>query len=138
VARANDPWYVKSARLGGNDILNSPFTVTTGSDASPIEITLGTGGGAVEGTVVDGTVAVTNGVILLLGAGPEHITRLDPTGRFRFGSLPPGQYTAYAFPEVQDVEYTNPDVMQRFSSARISLTEGASQRVELNLNRTVY
>jgi Carboxypeptidase regulatory-like domain len=138
VARTQEPWFVKSAQMGGHDISVNPFTVTaTGADG-PVEITLGTGGGEINGTVVDDNAPTLTGVVLLLGPGPEHIGRIDVTGKFHFGSLAPGEYTAYAFPEAQDIEYTNPDVMQRFSSVRISVTEGARQQVELKLNRTVY
>jgi hypothetical protein len=137
VTRAPQPWYVKSVRMGGREIGGGPFTVNA-SGNGPIEITLATGGGEINGSVVDGTTAVLEGFVLLLGPGQERILRLDPLGKFRIDSLAPGEYTAYAFADLTDIEYTNPDVMQRFSASRISVTEGARQQTELKLNRTVY
>lgn len=137
VARTQDPWYVKSVRTGGREIGGGPFTVTSSGDG-PIEITLATGGGQIRGTVVDGSTPVLESFVLLLGPGQERTIRLDATGQFQVGSLAPGEYTAYAFTDLSEIEYTNPDVMQRFSGSRISVTEGAKQQTELKLNRTVY
>jgi hypothetical protein len=137
VARAPEPLYVKSVRIGGREIGGAPFTVTSSGDG-PIEITLATGGGQVSGTVVEGATAVLEGFVLLLGPGQERTLRLDATGRFYVGGLAPGDYTAYAFTDLSEIEYANPDVMQRFSGSRISVNEGARQQTELTLNRTVY
>jgi hypothetical protein len=137
VTRTQDPWYVKSVKISGREIGGAPFTVNA-TDNGPIEITLATGGGEINGTVVEGTTAVHEAFILLLGPGQERTLRLDYSGTFHAGSLAPGEYTAYAFTDLTDIEYTNPDVMQRFSAARISVTEGARQQTELKLNRTVY
>ena len=137
VARTQEPWYVKSVKMSGREIGGGPFTLNASGDG-PIEITLATGGGEINGTVVDGTTAVRECFVLLLGAGQERTLRLDFSGSFHVGSLAPGEYTAYAFTDLSEIEYTNPDAMQRFSAARISVTEGARQQTELKLNRTVY
>jgi hypothetical protein len=136
--RVREPWYVKSVRIGGREIGGDPFTVGAAGADGAFEITLATGGGEVNGTVVDGVAPVLTGFVLLLGPGPERVTGLDREGKFHFGALAPGEYTAYAFSDISQVEYTNTDVMQRFSGARISVTEGARQQTELKLNRTVY
>jgi hypothetical protein len=136
--RAQEPWYVKSVRMGGREIGGGPFTVSATGGDGLIEITLATGGGEINGTVVDGTTPALEGFVLILGAGQERVLRIDGTGKFHVGSLAPGDYTAFAFTDLTDIEYTNPDVMQHFSAARISVTEGARQQTELKLNRTVY
>jgi Carboxypeptidase regulatory-like domain len=138
VTRAQEPWYVKSVRMGGREIGGDPFTVNSGGGTAPIEVTLATGGGEINGTVVDGSTPVLEGYVLILGAGQERMLKIDSTGKFHAGALAPGEYTAYAFNNPSEIEYSNPDVMQRFSSARISVTEGARQQTELTLNRTVY
>jgi hypothetical protein len=138
VARTQEPWYVKSVRMGGREIGGDPFSVIAGGGTAPIEVTLATGGGEINGTVVDGTTPVLEGYVLILGAGQERMLRIDQSGKFHAGALAPGEYTAYAFNNPSEIEYSNPDVMQRFSSARISVTEGARQQTELKLNRTVY
>jgi hypothetical protein len=138
VARAQEPWFVKSVRLGGREVGGGPFTLNPSSGDGPIEIILASGGGEINGTVVDGSTPVLSGFVLLLGPGPERIVNIDATGKFHIGSLAPGDYTAFAFTNLAEIEYTNPDVMQRFSASRISVTEGARQQTELKLNRTVY
>lgn len=136
--RAPDPWYIKSAQMGALDLLSGSFNVPAGGVTGSIDIVLSSGGGQIQGTVVDGTTPVTSAAVLLLGPGPARIAQLDPLGKFYFKSLAPGDYHAYAFTEVQDVEYSNPDVMQRFSSERINVTEGAKQQIELKLNRSPF
>ena len=138
VIRVLEPLYVKSVRMGGREIGGDPFTVNASGPSGPIEVTLAAGGGEINGTVVDGTTPVLDGFVLILGAGQERVLKIDVTGKFHVGALAPGEYTAYAFTNPAEIEYTNPDVMQRFSSARISVTEGARQQTELKLNRTVY
>ncbi len=137
VTRTPSPWYVKSAQFGGREITGAAFTVNPGGGGN-IDITLASGGAAIYGSVVDGTATAATGVVLLLGPGQELTARIDAAGKFTFASLPPGDYTAYAFTDLQEIEYTNPAAMQRFSAARISVTEGARQQTELKLNRTVY
>jgi hypothetical protein len=124
--------------MGGREIGGGPFNVNASGGTGQVEVTIATGGGEINGTVVDGGSQVLVGFVLVLGPGQEQVVRIDPTGRFHIGSLPPGDYSAYAFTNVSEIEYSNPDVMQRFSASRISLTEGANQQTELKLNRTVY
>jgi hypothetical protein len=138
VTRSQAPWYIKSVRLSGREISGQPFTVNSSGGDGAIEITVAAGGAQIQGTVVEGTTPVLTGFVLLLGPGPERVSGIDPAGKFFFGALAPGDYTAYAFPDLSQIEYTNPDVMQRFSAARISVSEGAKQQTELKLNRTVY
>jgi hypothetical protein len=136
--RVQEPWFVKSALMGGQDVLAGPFTVTASGAPGPIDVSIAKGGGQIDGTVVDGVTPVLNCLILLLGPGQERQGRGDPSGKFHFGALAAGEYTVYAFSELQDIEYTRPEVMQRFSGTRVSVSEGAKQQVELKLNRTVY
>ncbi len=138
ITRVMEPFYVKSVKMGGREIGGDPFTVNASGVTAPIDVTVATGGGEINGTVVDGTTPVADGFVLLLGPGQERVLKIDQTGKFHAGALAPGDYTAYAFNNPTEIEYTNPDVMQRFSSSRISVTEGARQQTELKLNRTVY
>jgi hypothetical protein len=137
-ARVPEPWYIQSAQMAGVDILNGSFSVNGAGAAGPIDIVVSNGGGQIQGTVVEGSGPVTSAAVLLMGPGPARIAQLDPLGKFYFKSLAPGDYRVYAFTEVQDVEYTNPDVMQRFSSERINVTEGGKQQIELKLNRPPF
>ena len=46
------------------------------------------------------------------------------TGQASFfaGNLAPGQYSAYAWPSDQQVEYRNPDVLRSLSGGAVSVT----------------
>jgi hypothetical protein len=134
----NGPRYVKSVKLGGQEIGNNSFPVTAAGLGGSFEVVVGTGGGILEGTVTDGNAPVPNSWILLLGPGIQHSTRTDSTGFFRLAALAPGDYTAYALVNLPDFEYMNPEVIRRAAGTRISVAAGVNQRIELKLDRTVY
>jgi hypothetical protein len=134
----NPPRYVKSVRLGGQEIGNNSFPVTSAGAGGAFEVVVGSGGGTLEGTVTDGNAPVPYSWVLLLGSGIQHVSRTDATGFFRVYALPPGDYSAYALVNISDFEYMNPDVIRRASGTRISVTAGVNQRTELKLDRTVY
>jgi hypothetical protein len=136
--RVSEPRYVKSVLMGGHEIGASSFPVSQAGAQGSFEVVVGTGGGRLEGTVTDGNAPAGNVAVLLLGTGQEKLAQTDATGAFRFEALAPGEYTAYALTDLQDVEYMKPEVMGRYSGGHVSVTAGDSQRIELKLNRTVY
>jgi hypothetical protein len=139
--RAPAPLYVKSVLMGGQNIAGVPFPVTQSGGPAPFEVVVGTGGAQLDGAVLEGSAPATGAFVLLLasnGSGDERTARSDSTGHVSFTALGPGEYTAYAFSDLESIEYMNPDVMKNFSGTGVTLTEGAKQQVELKLNRTVY
>jgi hypothetical protein len=138
VVRAAAPYYVKSVLMGGQNIAGIPFPVTSSGAPGPFEVVIGMGAAQLDAAILDGSSAAPGAFVLLLGAGEERIVRADPTGHVSLNSLGPGEYTAYAFSSIDDIEYANPEVMKNFSGTHISLMEGAKQQTEIKLNRTVY
>jgi Carboxypeptidase regulatory-like domain len=136
--RVNEPRYVKSVKLGGQEIGNNAFTISSAGVSGSFEVVVGTGGGILEGTVTDGNAPVPDSWVLVLGAGIQQATRTDSAGFFHIAALSPGDYTAYALVNLSDFEYMNPDVVRRASGSRISVVAGVNQRIELKLDRTVY
>ena len=136
--RVNEPRYVKSVKLGGQEVGNNAFPVTSGGVSGSFEVVVGTGGGILEGTVTDGNAPVPNSWVLLLGQGIQQSTRTDSTGFFHMAALAPGDYTAYSLVNLPDFEYMNPEVVRRAAGSRVSVSAGVNQRIELQLDRTVY
>ncbi len=96
-------WYVRSARLGGDDVLEKGLQVEKGSVSGTLEIVLSSAGAQLEGAVTDHDKPAGGAQVW---AKPEPETtynrmRLksattDQNGRFTFRTLPPGKYRVIA------------------------------------------
>jgi 5-hydroxyisourate hydrolase-like protein (transthyretin family) len=96
-------WYVRSARLGGEDVLEKGLQVEKGSVSGNLEIVLSSAAAQLEGAVTDHDKPAGGAQVW---AKPEPETtynrmRLksattDQNGRFTFRTLPPGKYRVIA------------------------------------------
>jgi protocatechuate 3,4-dioxygenase beta subunit len=98
-----DNWYVKSARLGADDILAEGLQLEKGASAGRLEVTLGSASAQLEGSVSDDDGAVI-GARVRVAPDPEtpynrfrsHSTRTDQAGHFSLAGLAPGRYRVFA------------------------------------------
>jgi hypothetical protein len=126
------PFYIKSATLAGQDILNSEIPISQA--AGPLEIILGDDGGSLEGDVVDSDgKPVQCGIMLLRRAGRSANLMSQPNGHFRIQNLAPGDYTIYAWDEPNEVEYANSDWMRRYGGGGMPVTVTAGQSSQVKL-----
>ena len=96
-------WYVRSARLGGEDVLEKGLQVEKGSVSGNLEITLSSAGAQLEGSVTDHDKPAGGAQVW---AKPEPETpynrmglksaTTDQNGHFTFRTLPPGKYRVTA------------------------------------------
>ncbi len=144
--------YLKSVTLGGRDVTTG-FTV---SGPATLDVLVSSKGGTVEGVVVekekekevdadhvndDHPVANTTVV-----AVPEEkyrklygrfgIGSTDQHGRFTIRGLAPGSYTLYAWQDLEDGVWRDPDFLksQEANGAAVKVEEGSHQTVELKLS----
>jgi len=151
-------YFLKSVTLGGRDIA----TGFTASGPATLDVVVSTKAGTVEGTVVekgkDGdTDPVNNNHInnndqvnndhplanITVVAVPEEKYRKLPdrvaTGstdqhrRYMIRGLAPGSYTLYAWQDVEDGIWRNPDFLksQEANGAAVKVEEGSHQTIEL-------
>ncbi len=126
------PFYVKSATLAGQDMLNNEIPISQA--AGPIEIQLRDDGGSIEGDVVDANgQPVTAGIMLLRGAIRAAYQMSPPTGHFKLQNVAPGDYTIYAWDNPDEVAYADPDWMRRngLGGAAITVTANQNQQIKL-------
>ena len=127
-------WYVKSATLAGQDILNSEVPISQA--AGPIEVLLRDDGGSIEGDVVDANgQPVATGMLLLRNSIRVTNATSQPSGHFKLQNLAPGDYTIYAWDEPNDVEYADQDWMRRNGGGGISVTVTAGQNQQVKLTQ---
>ncbi len=98
-------WFVKSARMGGEDVYQKGVQLERGASGGSLEIILSSDGAQLEGSVTDNEHdQPIAGAQVRLKFDPEtpynrsrsHSTRTDQNGHFSFDVLPPGKYRVVA------------------------------------------
>ena len=85
--------------------------------ASPLEIVIGTNPGSLDGSVSNATQAAAAGVTVVVlpdVRGRNNLfrtTTTDSAGRFHIDRIPPGDYKAFAWEDVNDGAWQNPEFM---------------------------
>ena len=126
------PFYVKSATLAGQDILNNEVPISQA--AGPIEILLRDDGGSLEGDVVDADgQPVRSGIMLLRGT--IRVANIVSESHFKLQNLPPGDYTIYAWDDPNEVAYADLEWMRRNGAGGTAVTVTASQNQQIKLTR---
>jgi protocatechuate 3,4-dioxygenase beta subunit len=146
-------FFLKSVKLGGRNI-ESGFTA--GGPAT-LDLLVSTKGGTVEGSVVEAAVEkdvekdgdrvqpVPNATVVIV---PEEkfrkfpdrfgIGSTDQHGRFTIRGLAPGSYTLYAWQDLEEGVYRDPDFLksQEANGTAVRVQEGSHQQVELKVSPT--
>jgi hypothetical protein len=130
--------YVKSIRLGDADVLNSGLRLQ-GAPAGQLEIVIGTAPSVVEGSVFNDGQTAGPGVTVVLLPDVRRRTDLykttttDPSGQFRIDRVPPGDYRAFAWQEIGDGAWQDPDFMQgqEARGTPVRVAEGSPTSIRL-------
>jgi len=136
--------YVKSIRMGGEDILRSGMHVTRAAD-NPVEITIGTDGGTISGTVIDDMAGpFSNATVALVPDALDQRERpdlyrktaSDSAGNFQMTAIPPGNYKLFAWEWTEPDSWQNPEFIRAYESRGKPVTVSASARqdkIQLNV-----
>ena len=125
-----DGFFVESVRSGQVDVLQSGLDVK-GAPPEPVEIVLSPHGGQVNGTVrtADHQLAAQATVALIPRekerAGQKAYTfdaAVGQDGTFHIKSVPPGDYKAFAWEDVESGAWLDPDFMKPFDNRGYALT----------------
>ena len=134
-------FYVKSQRLGNEDVLETPLDLTGGAGGA-LSIVLGIGTGEVSGTVTseDGT-PVANATVVLI---PESAKRRElqqfyrtattgPAGGYRLTGVAPAGYKLFAWEKIPAVAWMDPDVLKPVESQgkAVDIQETSRETVDL-------
>jgi hypothetical protein len=119
--------YIKSMRLGEQDVLTADMTLEEGA-RKPLSIVLSTKGAVVSGNVMkpdaSGPLTSLRSRLLLAPSGRYEAvqsfyetTLTDARGHFEFKGVTPGTYRLYAFDRLQSDEFWKPDFLKPFTAA---------------------
>jgi hypothetical protein len=137
--------YVKSIRLGEQDLLNNKLRVDRQAFDSPIEIVIAANGGELNGAVVDsrGGQAIRATVVLVPDVVKRHRLDLyktvvtDNAGRFRLSGIPPDDYQLFAWEDIETGAWLEPDFMAAIErqGTFVKMTEGGRVATQLTAIR---
>lgn len=129
--------YIKTARFGSVDLLRDDLEISRGVTLPEIEISLGDEGGTLAGMVRIQKPVEQASVLLVpesVSLAPSTVIWTNAYGVFQ-RELAPGAYKAYAFEDVEQIEYTNPDALEKYASqaVHVVLAVGETTNVTLDL-----
>jgi hypothetical protein len=137
-----EEYYIKSARLGGMDVLETGLNISHGQALGQLEILLTADGGRVDGTVLKEQKPFGGALVVLVPDPPlrNHeelysFKRSDNFGRFSMRGLPPGDFKLFAWETMEGVSYNDPDTIKPYEDhgARVHIEEKRQQNVQLEL-----
>ncbi|HLQ78776.1 MAG TPA: carboxypeptidase-like regulatory domain-containing protein, partial [Terriglobia bacterium] len=137
--------YIKSIRMGMRDVLNDGLQFN-GEQDPKIEVVIGMKPGNLNGTVVtmvkDKPQPVVNTTVVLVPDAarrrrPEayKTATTDGAGRFQMDSLAPGDYLVFAWDDVENGAWQDPDFLRLYEAqgAAVRIKDGSRESVTVNL-----
>ena len=133
-------WTVTAIAHNGRNLLNVPIDFKGGEDLSGVQIVLTDRPTELTGLVVDPQSRPRSDCSVLVFAedrtslpGRARWVRPDQTGRFRVEGLPAGTYLAAAVADVDDVEWSTVEYLDRLRSnaAHVTLADAEKKTITL-------
>lgn len=141
--RMPEDCYLKSARLGSEDALESGLKIGAGQAGGALELVVSSAAGRIEGSVVNENQQAVPGarVVLVPEAARRSQTRLyeetttDQYGQFILRGITPGEYKLFAWEEMESGVYQDPEFLKPYEERgeAVHVGEGGRQTIQLKL-----
>jgi hypothetical protein len=143
-------WWLRSAVVGGRDLLDAGFEVDAGTDLSGAVLTFSTRRAAISGTVITPSGApASEYFVIVMPANRAHwrpharrvkTTRPSTDGAFAIRDLPGGDYLIAALTDVTPADLNDARFLERVaaSGAPLALADGESKRQDLRIGGAQY
>jgi hypothetical protein len=135
-------FYVKSIRVGERDVLETGFDFTPGTK-DVLTMVLNPNGGQIEGLAKNAKDEPAAGakITLIPDAGHRSYSRYyktadaDENGHFVIKGVAPGEYEIYAWEDIEEGAYQDPDFIKPYESDGqvVSVKEKAHETVQLKV-----
>jgi hypothetical protein len=121
-------YYVKSARFGSDEVLDTGLSLTAGT--GKLDVVVSPAAAVVEGVVKDSKQQPVKGATVALIPDPSRRSRAslfktastDDRGHYSIDGVTPGDYTLYAFDDVESGAYLDPDFLKPLESSAEAVT----------------
>jgi hypothetical protein len=133
-------FYLKSS--GVADVLEAGITVSRGHSPATLELVLSPGAGRIDGTVEIDEQAVSGASVVLVPDGkrraqPNYYRQAmtDQLGRFAMRNVAPGDYTLFAWEQIERGAYMDPDFLGQYEDQgkAVHVEEGGQLSVQLDV-----
>jgi hypothetical protein len=134
-------FYVKEARFAQADVLSQPLRFS-GVASGALEIVLSSRASQVDGVAVDPrSTPVAGARVVLVPERQWNRTDLfkatisDPSGRFVFRSVPPGDYRVFGWEVLDSYAYFDPDLLRRVEpqGVLVRMSESATNNLTVRI-----
>jgi hypothetical protein len=137
-------YYVKSVKLGGQEVVETGFELLPGVDASGLTVTLSPDAARVDGGVTDDRGAPSTGATVVIVPVSKYrreamlsfpTASTDQHGRFSLPNLAPGDYLLFAWDDVEPGAWQDPNFLELFEeqATKVKLQPKDIQNVDLKL-----
>ena len=128
------PWYVQSATYGQTDLLRDDLVVANGA-VCQIEIVIRDDGANLIGAIVADGQKSPGALLLIPERSPNHPKEIfaGPDGSFMQSGLAPGNYKLLAFDRIDDLDYTNPEILRNYLMKTQSIALAPNQKATVNV-----
>jgi hypothetical protein len=132
-------FYLKSS--GAADVLETGITVGRGHSPPPLELVLSPGAARIDGTVASDEQASPGASVVLVPDGkargqPDDYRQAvaDQLGRFSMRNVTPGDYTLFAWEQIERGAYMDPDFLGQYEDRgkAVHVEEGGHVSVQLD------
>jgi hypothetical protein len=133
-------FYLKSS--GVADVLETGITVSRGHSPATLELVLSPGAGRIDGTVEIDEQAVPGASVVLVPDGKRRAqtnyyrqAMTDQLGRFAMRNVAPGDYTLFAWEQIERGAYMDPDFLGQYEDRgkAVHVEEGGQLSVQLDV-----
>lgn len=128
---------VKSMRAANLDVLREGLSVAAGGGKTIVDVLLAADGGKVEGAALDREGKPVMGATVLLVAEPKlrsrydsfHPAVADQHGRFHFENIRPGEYKLFAWDDVEENAWFDPEFLKKFEDSAVAVSVPANGQI---------
>jgi Carboxypeptidase regulatory-like domain len=140
VGELPESFYLKGVRLGDQDVTGKGIDITQSVSGEELTVVLNPNGGVIEGSVANTKEEPAIGARVTLIPRGSHqsptrykTTDTDQNGHFIIKGVTPGEYKIYAWEDIEEGAYEDPDFMKPHESdgQAVSIKEGAHETVQL-------
>ena len=115
--------YLKAAASGDTDVLNGPLHVGA-ANGNTVDLLVGLNAGSVDVVVIDENArAVAGAVVAIVPASPfrkrfdlYRSAVTDSAGHVRLNGIAPSDYKVFAWNDIEENAWHDPDILQMFES----------------------